>query len=438
VRLRALGLVLAVVVLAAAGPARAASVFYIRGAGYGHGIGMSQYGAYGYALHGMDYRWILAHYYQGTAIGQTNPQRIVRVLLSTGPASFSGATRAGTVALDPAATYTVRPGAGGTVLLAGTANKIVDNLRGPISVSGPGPISLAGLGGYRGALEFRPDGAGGIETINAIDLEDYVRGVISAEMPASWSPDALEAQAVAARTYVITTAAAGPFDVYSDTRSQMYRGVAAETSATDAAVAATRGQVVTYNGVPVVTYFSASSGGHTENIEDVWPGATPEPWLRGVPDPYDSAGGNPYYRWGRALTLTSASAQLGGLVSGTLRGIAILTHGTSPRILTASVVGTRGRTTVTGQQLQQAFGLLTTDVSFTTITTVAGHTSLSGTVFPASAGATVSVQAASAGPWRTIAHATLAANGVYQVPLPASGTYRIAYAGINGPAVVLR
>ena len=70
-------------------------MFYIRGGGNGHGIGMSQYGAYGYALHGKDYRWILAHYYQGTALGQTDPSRIVRVLLATGPVSFSGATRAG-------------------------------------------------------------------------------------------------------------------------------------------------------------------------------------------------------------------------------------------------------------------------------------------------------------------------------------------------------
>ena len=111
-------------------------------------------------------------------------------------------------------------------------------------------------------------------------------------------------------------------------------------ASTDAAVAATSGQVVTYNGVPVVTYFSSSSGGHTENIENVWPGSTPEPWLRGVPDPYDSAGGNPYYRWGRDLTLASASAQLGRLVKGTLIGITVVKHGSSPRILTASIVGT--------------------------------------------------------------------------------------------------
>ena len=67
----------------------AASTFFIRGAGYGHGVGMSQYGAYGYALHGKSYKWILAHYYQGTKISTTNPNQPVSVLLSTGPAAFA-------------------------------------------------------------------------------------------------------------------------------------------------------------------------------------------------------------------------------------------------------------------------------------------------------------------------------------------------------------
>ena len=87
--------------------------------------------------------------------------------------------------------------------------------------------------------------------MEAVGLDDYVRGVISAEMPSGWSPQALDVQAVAARTYAITTDVSGSnFDLYPDTRSQMYRGVAAETPSTDAAVAATRGQVVTYAGRP--------------------------------------------------------------------------------------------------------------------------------------------------------------------------------------------
>ena len=176
-----------------------------------------------------------------------------------------------------------------------------------------------------------------------------MRGVIAAEMPANWSAEALKAQAVAARTYAITSDAGGSdFDLYADTRSQMYGGVAAETPTSDAAVAATRGQIVTYHGAPVVTYFFSSSGGQTENVQNVWPGSTPEPWLRGVVDRYDGAGGDPYHRWSYQLSMGAAAAKLGSWVKGKLVGIKVTQHGVSPRIITAEVVGTKGTTTVTG------------------------------------------------------------------------------------------
>ena len=85
-----IGLGAVVATLALAATAAADGNFHIRGGGYGHGIGMSQYGSYGYALHGKDYRFILAHYYQGTALGATNPKRIVRVRLSTGKLVHQG------------------------------------------------------------------------------------------------------------------------------------------------------------------------------------------------------------------------------------------------------------------------------------------------------------------------------------------------------------
>ena len=194
-----------------------------------------------------------------------------------------------------------------------------------------------------------------MQTVNAVGLDDYVRGVVAAEMPSSWATEALEAQAVAARTYAITTTVGGTgYDLYSDTRSQMYGGVEAETPSTDAAVAATSGQIVTYDGKPAVTYFFASSGGYTESIQNVWAGATPEPWLRGVPDPYDNAGQDPYHSWGSQMSLAAAARKLGRLVKGSLIGIAVTRHGVSPRIVQAQVVGTRGTTTVSGAQLQAA------------------------------------------------------------------------------------
>ncbi|HEY5316427.1 MAG TPA: SpoIID/LytB domain-containing protein, partial [Solirubrobacteraceae bacterium] len=358
--------------LALAGSASAAGEIFIRGAGFGHGVGMSQYGAYGYALHGRNYRSILAHYYTGTSLGAVDPHEIVTVLLATRGAAFRGATRAGAVKLRPALTYDVRALAGGRLAVVKTDGKLLGSFSVPLTVTGPGPLTIPGLGDYRGSLEFRPTAPGRVETIDAVGLDDYVRGVVAAEMPSGWSMQALEAQAVAARTYAITTDAGGSdFQQYSDTRSQMYGGVRAETPRSDAAVAATRGRVVTYDGRPAVTYFFSSSGGHTENNESVWPGSTPDPWLRGVPDPYDGAGANPNHRWLVELTAARATSKLHGLLDGAFVVIIGLAHGVSPRIITAKVVGGEGNREVSGAELEQRFGLDSTWATFTTITTVA-------------------------------------------------------------------
>jgi stage II sporulation protein D len=456
--------------LAFASVAHAAAIFQINGGGYGHGVGMSQYGAYGYALHGADYRFILGHYFQGTSLGTVNPDQTVRVLLATGAASFSGATSASAPAatarkLNPSKTYAVRMLADGTLGLFNPRGKKVGDFASLLTVSGPGPLALAGHGSYRGAFEFRP-AAGGVQTVNAVGLDDYLRGVVPAEMPPSWAPAALEAQAVAARTYAITTSVAGNgYQLYPDTRSQMYGGVAAETPATNAAVAATAGQVVTYAGAPVATYFFSSSGGYTENVENVFLNASPEPWLRGVPDPYDDVAGNPQYRWSYRMTLASAANTLGSLVQGKLRGIHVTQRGVSPRVVAAQVVGTHGRTPVTGPQLEQAFGLPSTYVRFTVIRSVpvakptvplaalehlalrsatfdaqlrAATPGLTGVVFPAGRGSFVIVQRDTAKGWRTLRRVRVGADGSYGLPIASAGSYRVVYAGVTGPAITVR
>jgi stage II sporulation protein D len=296
-----------------------------------------------------------------------------------------------------------------------------------------------------------------------------VQGVIAAEMPSTWSAQALDAQAVAARTYAITTDVAGGFyNLYPDTRSQMYEGVGAETAATDAAVAATSGQIVTYDGAPAVTYFFASSGGYTENVEDAWPGATPDPWLRGVPDPYDGAGGDPYHHWTRQMSLANATKDLGKLVKGKLVGIKVTHHGASPRIMTANVIGTRGTVSVTGSELEGAFGLLSTWAAFTTISSTASPTpataprivtnnlavlsqmesafgqmdnasqTLSGKVLPAGKGTHVTLQVRARGRWRRSDVVQLGRGGSYSVRLASAGVYRVVYRGLAGPSVVVR
>jgi SpoIID/LytB domain protein len=460
-----------VATLGLASAAHAATIFAISGGGDGHGIGLSQYGAYGYALHGKSYRFILAHYYQGTTLAETNPHQTVRILLAAGAASFTGANRANSETtggvvrkLVASASYSVRALPDGTLELSGGPKRQpVGRFAAPLLVTGPAPLELAGHGAYRGALEFSVV-AGAVQTVNAVGLDDYARGVIAAEMPSSWSPEALKAQAVAARTYAITSNVGGDgYQLYPDTRSQMYGGVAAETPATDAAVAATQGQIVEYDGAPATTFFFASSGGHTENVENVWLGSAPEPWLRGVPDPYDDSGGNPYYRWAMRMTPAAARQKLGSLVKGQLRGIRVTQRGVSARIVAAEVVGTRGQTAVTGPQLQSMFALMSTDMNFTTISSVrvvrprasldvlahlplpALHTVLSasppalgGSVFPAARGALVVLQRQTRRGWRTVRHVRLGTGGYYAVSLAQPGSYRIVYAGVAGPLVSVR
>jgi stage II sporulation protein D len=451
-------------------------VFIIRGGGNGHGVGMSQYGAYGYALHGKSYRFILAHYYQGTSLKTVNANQAVRVLLQTGSATFSGADKAGAKKVKPGTTFSVHALADGQLTLNGPKGKRIGTFSAPLTVSGAGPLTVPGRGSYRGALEFRPDGSGGVETINAIGLDDYVRGVVAAEMPSSWSAQALDAQAVAARTYALTSDVNGStYQLYSDTRSQEYGGVGAETARTNAAVAATHGQIVTYKGSPAITYFFSSSGGYTENVQDAFPGASPEPWLRAVPDPYDGAGHDPYHLWVYRLSVATASGKLSGLVKGSLVGVQVTKHsGASPRVVTASVAGTGGRSSTSGGSLEQRFGLRSTLATFTTITTnpgtvaaavrrpAVGHSPdvaeitaetasvvsglihqvfaprvpvLYGTVFPGTKGAPLQVQRLAGSHWHTVLTTHLGSGGSYNVRIHGSGSYRVRFARMAGPAV---
>jgi stage II sporulation protein D len=453
--------------LLAAAPASGAARLTIRGAGFGHGVGMSQYGALGLAEHGAGYDAILRHYYSGTALGTTDPARPVRVLLqSTSRARFSGAAQAGSRALSPGRTYQARSRAGGEVDLLSARGRRIATLPGPVTVA-PGadaPLLLGGRAGngrtngrYRGTLELRPAVLGGLDVINQVGLEDYVRGVVAWESPSSWPLEALKAQAVAARTYAITTRRSGTFDQYPDTRSQMYGGVAAESRNTDRAVAETTGQVVTYAGKPVVTFFFSTSGGRTENVENTSLGSGPLPWLKSVEDPYDDV--SPRHRWApTTMSLRSARARLAGLVKGSLKGVQVVRRGRSPRIVAADVVGSRGRTRVTGATLRARLGLYDTWAYFTTIgvrkapppeppadpadpsggaQAARSHAvaSLTGEVLPAHRGAEVQVQLRRAGRWRTVASATVDGRGRYRVPVSLRGTYRVVYWGDAGPSV---
>jgi stage II sporulation protein D len=280
-----------------AAPAGSGALFVFSGHGWGHGVGMSQYGAYGYALHGATYDRILAHYYPGTALGQA-PLPTIRVLL---------ADRKKTLTISSDQPMSVQDGAGATHTLSAGKTKLAPSLM--LAVDGLPPTALeppltfspaAGstltLGrAYRGRILVDVvDGR--LRAIDVVDLEQYLYGVVPAEMPWSWSPEALKAQAVAARSYALATRQlAAPFDVYSDTRSQMYLGMGAEKPSTTQAVDDTAGQVLRFAGHVATTYFSSTSGGQTESAVDVW-GGKPIPYLVSVSDPYDSI--SPVHDWG--------------------------------------------------------------------------------------------------------------------------------------------
>jgi stage II sporulation protein D len=463
---RTLSFIAAVLLLALTAPAAVAkpkTTFTIRGAGFGHGVGMSQYGAMGYAEHGSSAAQILAHYYSGTSLGTTDPNRKVRIQLvaDTSSASFSGARQAGSRKLDPAKTYSVKR-RGLTQVDLSSGGKRLATFTAPLQVAGPEDVVLSGSGTYRGVLEFAPTVLKGISVINAVPLDAYLQGVVPAESPASWPAEALKAQAIAARTYAITTAKSDDFDAYPDTRSQVYKGVGVETAATNAAVAATRGQVVTYNGQPVVTYFFSTSGGKTEDVENTTLGNEPEPWLKSVDDEYDSV--SPRHRWTTKLTMAQASRKLGDLVQGSFKGIRVTKRGASPRIMTAEVVGSKGTTTTDGATLRTKLGLFDSWAYFTAISgekapadasdapgsdASGGATApprsfsfkapehvdaLQGTVIGGSSRGVVQLRLD--GRWTDVAQVRVR-HGAYRYAPTEAGTYRAVFGGAAGPSVLL-
>jgi stage II sporulation protein D len=350
---------LAAIVPAAAG----ASVnWVVHGRGFGHGVGLSAYGAYGYAKHGKAYPFILAHYYKGTTLGTLAKQRTVRVLLETssGDVGFSGSTSACGQTLDPALSYDAHR-LGKAVALLGPRGQMLANCGAKLQAApSGGKITIAGLGTYRGALETVPAG-GALNVVNALAVDQYVKGVIPNESPPSWPAAELRAQAIISRSFALTGGVGGVgFDLYADTRSQVYKGLESEYKRTNEAAEATGGKVVMYQGKIAETLFSACSGGHTESNQYVF--GTAVPYLVGVPDPYDSE--CPLHTWTLKFSGPEISAKLAPYLDGKLTKVVVTKHGLTPRIMQATLYGTGGVTTVTGEQLELALDGYSTWMSF--------------------------------------------------------------------------
>ena len=195
-----------------------------------------------------------------------------------------------------------------------------------------------------------------LQVVNVLGLESYLLGVVPSEMPNRWPAEALAAQAVVARTYALAhLAKGGDYDLYSDTRSQVYGGIAAEAPSSNAAVNETANQIVLYDGEPANTFFSSSSGGKTANVQDVW-SSPPVPYLVSVPDPYDTL--SPYHNWG-PLHFSGATIARRFHVPGKVTDFrASVTP--SGRVRTITFVGTKGERAVAGSTIRNALGLRST------------------------------------------------------------------------------
>ncbi len=339
-------------------PAGSGALFLFSGHGNGHGVGMGQWGAQGYAQQGYTDEQILDAYYPGTTLGDTTTTSI-RVLLASGKKKLVISSKKQiTVEDGDGIDHTL---AAGSTTLTPALKLAVDGapaqaLTPPLTFS-PASGSTLTLGkAYRGRIVVDAPSKK-LRAIDVLGLQQYLYGVVTAEMPSSWLPAALQAQAIAARSYALASKQSGaPFDVYADGRSQAYLGVSAETPAGRQAVDATAGEVLLYNGAVALTLFSSSTGGRTQSASDAF-GPPGRPYLVSVPDPYDTI--SPYHDWGpvpvTGTMLASAVGAVGRVVDATVK------RNASRRVKTLKVTSlSRGQqltATVGGATAASALGL---------------------------------------------------------------------------------
>jgi stage II sporulation protein D len=353
----------------------------LHGHGFGHGHGMSQYGAQGAAKAGLTYRQIIDFYYPRTSWSRVTGK--VRVLITADTTSDVVVGRVDGLSLrdlGSGTTYRLPADTGATRwrVTVGERNKsVVEYLTGDWhrwrpggraalvgdgEFSAPGNLTLQTPSGprtYRGSLRAASPTAGAPvrDTVNVLSVDDYLKGVVADEMPASWHPEAVKAQAVAARTYATWSRGQYPHRYYQicDTTScQVYGGVGAEDPRSTAAVTATARQILTYGGKPAFSQFSSSSGG--------WTSDGGVPYLSAKADPYDDFSGNPVHAWTETLTAGRIEGAYPSV--GTLRRIQVVRRDGNGqwrgRVWTLVLDGTTEDVTVSGDSFRSRFGLRST------------------------------------------------------------------------------
>jgi SpoIID/LytB domain protein len=420
VRRTALAAALAVVAgalglgLAAPAGARSAQVFQVppngvftlRGHGWGHGHGMSQYGAYGAAkVRGLTYQQILDFYYPHTTLDGMPLSTVVRVLLHgttsgrlvVAPRGAAKLTASTSVDGVPDCTLPDSIDDGKTTVAQWRARVVTTSdgvrlrlqassdgdtwtvhpkidacdpawskpLDGNIAFNGGKAINLVrstGMAPYRGTLRAAFTGSR-IFVVNALPLDDYLLSVVPSEMPSSWAPAALQSQAVAARTYASYEIAHPKnkpyYDVFDDTRDQVYGGKSHEFASTTAAVRATEdlkaetGDILVDNdGHPAFTQFSSSDGGWTVNGG--------QPYLPAQRDPYDGLVPSSVHSWSATISAQSIQQAYGEQI-GRLRSLVVTGRDGNGqwggRVETLTLRGTEGSVDVTGSAFRYEFGL---------------------------------------------------------------------------------
>lgn len=348
----------------------------IAGRGFGHGVGLAQDGAYAMARAGASTRDILAAFYPGTGIGQRSGAVRVNLLDATVGDVVLGFPAGGEVGerggeQSPGLPVTIRPGGSLRVSFDGeyrlssfdgaetarpaAAAKVPEEpvAGAPLWVVSrdDASITLPERGKrYRGTIQVLASG-GGLQLVNHLDVEDYLLGL--GEVPGSWPAAALEAQAIAARTYALRFAAAGE-PLCTSQQCQVYLGRGAESSPTSAAVAATAGEVVTYEGRLAETVYSASGGGFSATPEEGFgPGSPQHPYLRAAPYPTDDP-----QPWEQRLSLARLARVAG--YPGEAADVSVTRTGPSGRPVEITFTGDAGRHAVGGHAIAQRLDLRST------------------------------------------------------------------------------
>lgn len=346
------------------------------GHGYGHGRGLSQYGAQGAALRGVKSHQILASYYPGTTAeqfvrevrvlitGDNDDDLVVRAEPGLSIADY-GAHKAYKLPDNGARLWKLFTSYGVTKVSYLSANDgwVRYALGGKPALDGVGEFrsskyvlnlrTKSGDRKYRGAMRYIYK-----NTVNRLSLESYLKGVVPAEMPTHWRADALEAQSVAARSYAAREMVDNPnrsYHVYDDTRSQVYRGIGSEARKSNLAIAETAGTILTYEGKPALTQFSSSNGGWTAT------GAT-QGYLVGKYDKFEQYSSNPNADW--RVPVSTAALQRAYPAIGTLTGIQVLARDGNGdwggRVTDIRLVGKSGEVTIGGSDFRSVLGLKST------------------------------------------------------------------------------